>query len=77
MPAVAPLHVYYYQIKIFNFSFALIIGSGKTQLCMMACARAAARKARVLYIDTSNSFSSTRIVTMLKAIPDAKDASSI
>jgi hypothetical protein len=38
---------------------------------MMACARAAARKERVLYIDTSNAFSASRIVTMLKAVPNA------
>jgi hypothetical protein len=41
----------------------------------MACARAAARKARILYIDTSNAFSCTRLVAMLKVIPQATDAS--
>lgn len=38
---------------------------------MMACARAASRKERVLYIDTSNAFTANRIVAMLKAIPHA------
>jgi hypothetical protein len=42
---------------------------------MTACARAAARRERVLYIDSSNAFTANRILTMLKAIPVTKEAS--
>ena len=45
------------------------VGSGKTQLCMMACARAAARGEKVVYIDTSNAFTGSRLVSMLTKIP--------
>lgn len=39
--------------------------SGKTQLCMLATAQTALRGEKVVYIDTSNSFSGRRIAFML------------
>jgi len=46
-------------------------GSGKTQLCLSACAQTIARGERVLYIDTSNAFTATRLLSILKeSIPN-------
>ncbi len=59
-------------VLIFLFLF-FPLGSGKTQLCLTACAHAAARNERVLYIDTSNAFTTSRVITMLRAIPIAKN----
>jgi hypothetical protein len=41
-------------------------GSGKTQFCLSTCAVAAGVGERVVYIDTSNAFSSQRIIQILE-----------
>ena len=43
-------------------------GSGKTQFCLKACAQAAARGAHVVYIDTSNAFTSKRFLRLFSGI---------
>lgn len=43
--------------------------TGKTQLCLAAAARTARDAMRVVYVDTSNAFSSRRLQRVLAALP--------
>ena len=45
------------------------VATGKTQLCLAAAARAAQQNHRVLYIDTSGSFSPNRIMMLAGVNP--------